>query len=89
MISKHTDMFIMSETKLDETFRTGQFSLQGFFNTYRFDRSRSRGGFVLSIREDLSSWLAERKFRNNTEYFFAEINLRKKKLASLLLLEAS
>ena len=34
---------------------------------------------MLYIREDIPSRLIERKVRNNVEYFFVEINLRKKK----------
>ena len=33
---------------------------------------------MLYIREDIPSRLIERKIRNNFEYFFVEINLRKK-----------
>ena len=34
---------------------------------------------MLYIREDIPSRLIEKKLRNNSEYFFVEINLRKKK----------
>ena len=34
---------------------------------------------MIYIREDIPSRLIERKVRNNVEYFFVEINLRKKK----------
>ena len=46
---------------------------------YRFDRNRNGGGIMLHIREDIPLRLTERKVRNNVEYFFVEINLRKKK----------
>ena len=36
-------------------------------------------GIMLYIREDIPSRLIEKKLRNNSEYFFVEINLRKKK----------
>ena len=70
---------MISETKLDETFAAAQFSLQGFCDPYRFDRNRNGGGIMLYIREDIPSRLIEKKLRNNSEYFFVEINLRKKK----------
>ena len=44
-----------------------------------FDRNRNGGGIMLYIREDIPSRLIEKKLRNNSEYFFVEINLRKKK----------
>ena len=70
---------MMPETKLDETFPAAQFSLQGFCDPYRFDRNRNGGGIMLYLREDIPTRLIEKKLRNNSEYFFVEINLRKKK----------
>ena len=70
---------MISETKLNETFPAAQFSLQGSCDPYRFDRNRNGGGIMLYIREDISSRLIEKKLRNNSEYFFVEITLRKKK----------
>ena len=34
MINGNIDIFMIPETKLDETFPAAQFSLQGFFNLY-------------------------------------------------------
>ena len=79
MISGNINVLMISETKLDETFPATQFLLQGFCMRYRFDRNRNVGGIMLYIREDIPSRLIERKVRNNVEYFFVEINLRKKK----------
>ena len=70
---------MISETKLDETFPAAQFSLQGFCDPYRFDRNRNGGGIMLYIRENIPSRLIEKKLRNNSEYLFVEIDLRKKK----------
>ena len=50
-----------------------------FCDPYRFDRNRNGGGIILYIREDIPSQLMEKKLRNNSEYFFVEIDLRKKK----------
>ena len=57
MINGNTVMFMISETKLDETFPAAQFSLQGFCDPYRFDRNRNGGGIMLYIREDIPSRL--------------------------------
>ena len=59
--------------------RAAQFSLQGFCDPYRFDRNRNGGGIMLYIREYIPSRLIENKLRNNSEYFFVETNVRKKK----------
>ena len=55
MINGNTDIFMISETKLDETFPAVQFSLQGFCDPYRFDRNHNGGGIMLYIREDIPS----------------------------------
>ena len=70
---------MISETKLDETFPAVQFSLQGFCDPYGLDCNYNGGGIMLYIREDIPSQLIEKKFQNNSEYFFVEFNLRKKK----------
>ena len=78
MINGNIDIFIISETKLLETFPAAQFSLQGYCDPYRFDRNRNGSGIMLYIREDIPSRRIEKKLRSNSEYLFAEINLRKK-----------
>ena len=79
MINGNIDICMISETKLDKTFPAAQFYLQAFCDPYQFDRNRNGGGIMLYIREDIPSRLIEKKLRNNSEYFFVEINLRKKK----------
>ena len=48
------DVFMISETKLDETFPEGQFLMDGFTPPYRMDRNTNGGGIALYIREDIS-----------------------------------
>ena len=62
------------------TFPEVQFLLQDFCMLYRLHRNRNGGGIMLYIIEHIPSWFTKRKVRNNVEYFFVEINLRKKKL---------
>ena len=49
------DVFMISETKLDETFPEGQFLMDGFTPPYRMDRNTNGGGIALYIREDIPS----------------------------------
>ena len=79
MRNGNIDLFMISETKLDETFSAAQFSLQGICDPYRFNRNRNCGGIMLNIREDVPLRLIENKFWNNSEHFFVEIYLRNKK----------
>ena len=79
IINGNADIFMISETKLGETFPAALFYLKDFCNPYRFDGNRNGGGIMLYIREDIPSRLIEKKLRNNSEYDFVEINLRNKK----------
>ena len=68
---------MISETKLDESFPSGQFLLDGCSVPYHFDRDGNGGGTLLYIREDIPSKLLS--MNKNIEGFFVERNLRKKK----------
>ena len=67
---------MISQTKLDPSFPTGQFHINGFSEPYKFVRNSNVGGILLYIRKDIPSKLILTKM--TIEGFFAEINLRKK-----------
>ena len=67
----------MSETKIDETFQSRQFYIEGFIPTYRFDRNCHGGGILVYVREDIPSKLIE--MSGSVEGISIELNLRKKK----------
>ena len=69
---------MISETKLDESFPTSQFFMNGFSNPHSLDRNCNGGGILLYIREDIPSKLLSVE-GNLTEAFFVEINLHNKK----------
>ena len=48
---------MISETKLDESFPTSQFMINGFSAPFRLDRNDKGGGIILYIREDIPSRL--------------------------------
>ena len=74
------DVFIISETKLDETFPEGQFLMDGFTPPYRMDRNTNGGSIVLYVREDIPSRQISFKTDDKViEHFFVEITLCKKK----------
>ena len=80
MILDNTDILLVSEAKLDDTYPVGQFYIDGYATTYCFDRTSHSGGILLYIREDiLSKFLKSEPVQNNFEGFFVEINVRKKK----------
>ena len=73
----NTDILMISETKLDASFRTSQFYINGYTSPYRLDRHGKGGGILVYVREDIPSKLISQFL--NVEGFFLEINLRKKK----------
>ena len=76
-INKNIDIFLISETKLDESFPTNQFKIEGFSTPYRLDRNRYGGGLLMYVREDIPSKLIKEEQRY--EGIFVEINLKKQK----------
>ena len=72
-------VFMISETKLYETFPEGQFLVDGFNPPYRMERNTNGGGIAFDIGEDMPS--RQISFKNDDkdiEHFFVGINLRKK-----------
>ena len=79
-IKGNLDILMISETKLDSTFPSNQFTIEGYAAPIRFDRNSRRGGIILYIREDIPARLVTISLPKNFEEFFAELNLRKKKI---------
>ena len=76
MLHDNLDILLISETKIDSSFPTAQFQIEGY-TTYRFDRNANGGGILLYIREDVPSTLLN--FDMSIESFYIEIDIRKKK----------
>ena len=76
-IANNVDMLIISETKLDDSFPTSQFELNGFGTPYRYDKNSKGGGILLYVREDISSKLLKNSFETEIESISIELNLRK------------
>ena len=56
-ICANLDILLISETKLDDSFPSAQFLLDGFSKPYRLDRCSNGGGILLYIRDDIPSRL--------------------------------
>ena len=61
-MQSNVDVLLISETKTDSSFPTGQFKIEGYA-TYRLDRNSNGGGILLYVREDIPSTFL------NTELF--------------------
>ena len=71
---------MISETKLDSTLPSNQFTIEGYAAPIRFDRNGRGGGIILYIREDIPARLLKTSLPKDFEGFFVELNLRKKKI---------
>ena len=71
---------MISETKLDSTFPSNQFTIEGYVTRIRFDRNGRRGGILSYIREDIPPRLLTTSLPKDFEGFFVELSLRKKKI---------
>ena len=76
MLHNNLDILLISETKIDSSFPTAQFQIEGY-TTYRLDRNANGGGILLYIREDIPSTPLNSDI--STECLSIEINVRKKK----------
>ena len=80
LVLKHVDVLVICETKLDETFPSSQFSVDGFSLPYRLDRNRNGGGVMIFVTEDIpSKLLTKHNFPNDVEGLFVELNFRQSK----------
>ena len=73
------DIFVVSETKLDESFPRSQFTIDGFSTPFRLDRYDEGGGILFYVRSDIPCKEIKYHFPNNKEGIFIELSLRKKK----------
>ena len=76
-IKGKVDLLMVSETKLDESFRQGQFKISGFSRPLRHD-SNNKGGVILFFREDIPPKVIFTEI-SPVEGFYVEINFRKEK----------
>ena len=78
IIQGKLDIIVVTETKVDDSYPTSQFFIEGFCKPYRMDRNKHGGGILIYIREDIpSKQLSKHNFTKHIEGMFIEINLRK------------
>ena len=80
LIADNVDVLTVAETKIDGTFTTSQFVLDGFSKPLRFDRNQHGGGLLIYAREDVPfKELSVYKAPNDIECGIIEISLKKQK----------
>ena len=70
------DILLLSETKINFSFPTAKFYMDGF-TANRYDRNLNGGGIILHIRDDIPSTLLNTE--TSVEGLYGEVNERKKK----------
>ena len=76
MIKDYIDLLLISETKIDSSFPTAQFHIDGC-TIHRRDRDENGDGSLPYVREDVS-W-AILKTDSEIEAFYVELTIREKK----------
>ena len=82
MIKNNVDMLLISETKIDSSFPTVQFHIDGY-TIYRRGKNKNDGGSLLYIRDDVPSTLLN--INPNLKAFYVKLNIRKKRIIMLLI----
>ena len=78
IISPIFDIFLVSETKLDDSFPNNQFSLNGY-KMFRRDRNGSGGGLCIYVKETIAAKQLNLHLDIDNEAIFLEINIRSRK----------
>lgn len=74
------DVITVAETKLDSSFPSSQFVMDGYSNPYRLDISANRGGLLTFVKSDIPSRRLEQFILNpNIQVTIVELRLRKQK----------
>ena len=79
VIKRNLDITLLSETKLDDSFPSAQFTLKEYGVPYRFGRNSKGGGLLFYIYEDIPSKFLKLRYDCNIESICVEINVRKRK----------
>ena len=76
----YIEIFVVIETKFEETFLESLFLMDGFSKPYRLDRYKNGEGIMIFMRDTISSKILEKHiFPNDVESIFVELYFRKYK----------
>ena len=76
-IKGNIDILVITESKLDRSFPSLQFAIEGYAMPYRIDRNANGGGVIIYIREDIPCRdLGKYSFSNNALCIFDGIFLK-------------
>ena len=77
IVTPFVDVLCEAETKLDSSFSTAQFKLQGFSQPFRLDKSRTSGGLLTYVRSTIPSRaLTNCPISDNIQCIPIELNMK-------------
>ena len=76
---------MVSETKLDDTFSTSQYLIQGYSTRFRKGRTSKGGGMLLYVKKDISCKIIRTKTDAYYEVFSLKLTSEKKLVTKLLM----
>ena len=79
LIINKADILIHTETKLDETFPSFRFFIDGFSKLIRLDRNRNGGSILAFVRNNIPSKLLTKQISQMISKDYIESNFRKTK----------
>ena len=80
IINKNADLVSIAETKLDASFPSAQFTLEGYHTPYRLDINNKSGGVLVYVKSSiLSRCFCYEELCISLQVVSFEINLRKEK----------
>ena len=80
LVNDKLGVFLLSETKIDISFLSTQFTIEGYSNPFRRERNIHGGGLLLYIRDDIPcKQIKSYALPGDIECFFVEIKLRNNK----------
>ena len=82
LIKGKLDIMLIPKTKIDYTFPTSQFDIEGY-TSFRLDRTANGGGILLHTRYDIPAKKLPILGTENMEYIILEITIAKNKLLLL------
>ena len=78
VIQGPSDIFLLLETKIDESFADKQFCLNNF-RIFRIDKSRYGGGTLFCVNKNLPCKILTTEIDNLTEAIFLEVDVQSSK----------
>ena len=90
LIDAKVDVFLISETKTDDTFPTSQFLMSGYSNVYRLDRNDKGGGIMLFVKDNLITFpVSGFCFSEKNRDILRRIKPQETEMVDILLLQSS